>query len=61
MAPASKGVLHRTPLIARRRGDRRIGPEHLLLALLDARAGHASRLLTAAGADPSAVAARLAR
>jgi ATP-dependent Clp protease ATP-binding subunit ClpA len=44
----------------RRRGDRRIGPEHLLLALLDARAGHASRLLSAAGSDPDAVAARLA-
>ncbi|MBI5104501.1 MAG: Clp protease, partial [Solirubrobacterales bacterium] len=48
---SAKAALERTLRIAAGRGDRRLEPGHLLLALLDDGGGRVPRVLDVAGAD----------
>lgn len=57
---SARAALEGALTIAAQRGDRRIGPEHILLALLRARAGTVPRALAQAGVDPDDLAADLA-
>jgi ATP-dependent Clp protease ATP-binding subunit ClpC len=56
---SAKHGLERALREAKRRGDRHIGPEHILLGLLRARHGAVPRILAAEGIDPDELTGRL--
>lgn len=56
---SAKQGLERALVEAKRRGDRKIGTEHVLLGLLRAEHGAVPRILAAEGIDPEELTARL--
>jgi ATP-dependent Clp protease ATP-binding subunit ClpA len=56
---SAKQGLERALAEAKRRGDRRIGAEHILLGLLRAEHGTVPRMLAAEGIDPAELTGRL--
>ena len=56
---SAKQGLERALAEAKRRGDREIGPEHILLGLLRAEHGTVPRILAAEGIDPAELTGRL--
>ena len=56
---SAKQGLERALVEAKRRGDREIGPEHILLGLLRAEHGTVPRILAAEGIDPAELTGRL--
>jgi hypothetical protein len=59
LATSAKMALHRAVLVARRRGERRIRAQHLLLGVLGAEHGRVPRALAIAGIDVEQLRARL--
>lgn len=54
---SAKASFERTMEAAHTRGDRRIGPAHILLGVLEAREGTVPRTLRGAGVEPSEIVA----
>ena len=54
-SPAAKRTLEQALDTARARGDRHIGAEHVLLALLEDERGDSARLLAAIDVEPAAI------
>ncbi|MEO8423784.1 MAG: Clp protease N-terminal domain-containing protein [Actinomycetota bacterium] len=55
---SAKMALRRAMVVVKERGDRYLGPTHILLGVLRAQEGAVPRALAAAGVDPAELAAR---